>query len=517
MRSISTFLCCTTYNFFCFSPRTSVPLTHLLEQYKYNTNRTQPNILIMKNLFFAIFASTILLSCNEEVINVNGKQDSETRAFVSTFSFDEVTKPEVWKSFKNVEEMKAACQIPDDILSKMSTEELAKVCINYPLYGNYALYNDYETGIKAVMSGFNGFTELQKRADAGEKIIDCLERYNPANVSSTRSRSADFPALRIDYINKLLELGGFTIQDSIRYKNIMLEKEYELAQIPVPISDSALDDSFDDEINVENFDLNNIQTIADENNDTTIQTCYGQIVQVKRPEEMAESKKQYLIEYIRRTYPGVTVLKQPSQKYNCHSYAWNLTEQGLVLCWIDATIASPNDNISKFWTNDYFGRSSGEATEKVFYYASDHSGVVSNDTSKCISKWGIGPLVRHDLGYGPYENMDKRYYYKGENCAHGTLENSEMGILMVGGTVSYGISKEPPLPPTKFPVREDWVVLDAKGNDVTHEEYITIDKTTYNRVRITFNRAGIYEIYYNIYHLSGNKLIQYNTETYVEL
>lgn len=83
----------------------------------------------MKNLFFAIFASTILLSCNEEVINVNGKQDSETRAFVSTFSFDEVTKPEVWKSFKNVEEMKAACQIPDDILSKMSTEELAKVCI----------------------------------------------------------------------------------------------------------------------------------------------------------------------------------------------------------------------------------------------------------------------------------------------------------------------------------------------------------------------------------------------------
>lgn len=58
----------------------------------------------MKNLFFAIFASTILFSCNEEVINVNGKQDSETRAFVSTFSFDEVTKPEVWKSFKNVEE-----------------------------------------------------------------------------------------------------------------------------------------------------------------------------------------------------------------------------------------------------------------------------------------------------------------------------------------------------------------------------------------------------------------------------
>ena len=112
----------------------------------------------MKNLFFAIFASTILLSCNEEVINVNGKQDSETRAFVSTFSFDEVTNPEVWKSFKNVEEMKAACQIPDDILSKMSTEELAKVCINYPLYGNYALYNDYMDRIDLAAGGVNALT-----------------------------------------------------------------------------------------------------------------------------------------------------------------------------------------------------------------------------------------------------------------------------------------------------------------------------------------------------------------------
>lgn len=61
------------------------------------------------------------------------------------------------------------------------------------------------------------------------------------------------------------------------------------------------------------------------------------------------------------------------------------------------------------------------------------------------------------------------------------------------------------------------VVIDAKGNDVTHEEYITVDQTIYNSASITFNRAGIYEIYYNIYHLSGNKLIQYNTETYVEL
>lgn len=503
MRNISTFLCCTTYNFFCFSSRTSVPLTHLLEQYKYDTNRTQPNILIMNNLFFAIFASTILFSCNEEVINVNGKQDSETRAFVSTFSFDEVTKPEVWKSFKNVEEMKAACQIPESILSTMSTEDLVKVCISYPLYGNYALYNNAEAGINAVMSGFNGFSELRKRQDADELIINYLERYNPIAAYSASKTNSDLPPLRIGYIKNILKYGQLSITDSIRHQSIINEKENELTQLPFAINEDFADTHFDD----------GVSTFAATEEPTTY---YGQTIATTPTQSMTDAEISSLNQYVNSTYPNAIILKTASPTYNCHSYAWNLTDGGNE-CWINATIKNSNDNISKYWTNDYYGRTTADKANKVFYYDSDHSAVVSNAEGKYISKWGAGPLVRHDPGYGPYNNMDKRYYYKGESCAYATLENSEMGILKVGGTVSYGISKEPPFPPTKFPVREEWVVIDAKGNDVTHEEYITVDQTIYNSASITFNRAGIYEIYYNIYHLSGNKLIQYNTETYVEL
>ena len=86
-----------------------------------------------------------------------------SRAFTSqTFSFDSVTKPEIWKTFQTLEEMQSACQIPDDVLSNLSTEELVQICMDYPLFGNFSAYNDELVGIKKVMDGFNGFTELKK-------------------------------------------------------------------------------------------------------------------------------------------------------------------------------------------------------------------------------------------------------------------------------------------------------------------------------------------------------------------
>jgi len=54
--------------------------------------------------------------------------------------------------------MQSACQIPDDVLPNLSTEELVQICMDYPLFGNFSAYNDELVGIKKVMDGFNGFT-----------------------------------------------------------------------------------------------------------------------------------------------------------------------------------------------------------------------------------------------------------------------------------------------------------------------------------------------------------------------
>ena len=44
--------------------------------------------------------------------------------------------------------MQSACQIPDDVLSNLSTEELVQICMDYPLFGNYLAYDNETFGIK---------------------------------------------------------------------------------------------------------------------------------------------------------------------------------------------------------------------------------------------------------------------------------------------------------------------------------------------------------------------------------
>lgn len=94
----------------------------------------------MKKSIFSIVVFLTLTACSENFdLNTAANIDSgKTRALSSqTFSFDSITKPEVWQSFQTLEEMQSACQIPDDVLPNLSTEELVQICMDYPLFGNY--------------------------------------------------------------------------------------------------------------------------------------------------------------------------------------------------------------------------------------------------------------------------------------------------------------------------------------------------------------------------------------------
>lgn len=52
---------------------------------------------------------------------------------------------EAWADFKTSQEMYDACQIPDGVLTRMTTEALLETVLNYPFLGTYKCYGDYET------------------------------------------------------------------------------------------------------------------------------------------------------------------------------------------------------------------------------------------------------------------------------------------------------------------------------------------------------------------------------------
>ena len=57
------------------------------------------------------------------------------------------------------------CQIPEDILSLMTTEALAETVLSYPLLLDMYVWDSTTTGYKVIAATFNGLAELERRPD----------------------------------------------------------------------------------------------------------------------------------------------------------------------------------------------------------------------------------------------------------------------------------------------------------------------------------------------------------------
>jgi hypothetical protein len=128
-----------------------------------------------------------------------------------------------WGHFETIEKRIAVLQMPDAILSKISTEGLLETCLEFPylldiLYGDHAQH-----GFERLMAEFNGFRELFKRSDLTNVL---LERY--------RNFSIDVAGIRA---KKDVDQGMFTFrhfvlefmltQDAV-FENLSREQEKQL-------------------------------------------------------------------------------------------------------------------------------------------------------------------------------------------------------------------------------------------------------------------------------------------------
>jgi hypothetical protein len=111
---------------------------------------------------------------------------------------------------------------------------------------------------------------------------------------------------------------------------------------------------------------------------------------------------------ILNNYPNADYLNSPTATYNCHSYAWNMVEPGGVTCWIKAIYVS---SLPYCTDGSYVTTGWGDAT-KIFYNSGDHSAIKVSG-NYVISKWGMGPLMGHDVLYGPaIYNMTDQIVFK---------------------------------------------------------------------------------------------------------
>lgn len=138
----------------------------------------------------------------------------------------------------------------------------------------------------------------------------------------------------------------------------------------------------------------------------------SRVVYIDRTNEefsLAEIEEQ--TNYTRTTYPQAVILSPATRTYNCHSYAWYLSEGGTDKVWINS-VQNGVANLEKYWTDGSYVECSSSEARKIHYYEGDHSAIPAG-SGLYESKWGALPLVRHAPDYVPYSYVsDYRRYYR---------------------------------------------------------------------------------------------------------
>lgn len=248
----------------------------------------------------------------------------------------------------------------------------------------------------------------------------------------------------------------------------------------------------------------------------TISTKGGQQIKVILFKELPAATLKQIDEHFCAMFPAATMLKVSSMTYNCHSYAWNMTDGGSA-CWINDE-ESKRPNLSKYWTDDYYSEVQENDVLKIHYYNADHSAVSSGISGMYESKWGKGPLMRHAPGYGPYEKMDKRRYYNHvvPVPVYGPLVCSiGQGEIAPNTAASYYPSSSQ-IARSKI-LRVEYTIYTQKGNDAVAEGSAVVNSVSGDVLNVTFTAYGIYEMSVHCYNKFNEFMGTFSYEPLVTL
>lgn len=493
----------------------------------------------MKFKFFVIPIVALMASCSDAVIpepdDAANAPSQLSRSEDSSFSFDEVTRPEIWASFNSLEEMKAACQIPEPLLSELSTQQLVEICMDYPLLINYTAYDDPFVGISHVVEGFNGFAELFSRNDAAEALLSYYENIDVSEIAdNTRNPRAaelqlhtsfDLGALEMimsyGYVKDLYsdrnidrlenaanavkaqkEACGSTFgsetaaMSEMLRTNIMYHKG-ELSQKDQEILSHYLSPSLKkasrSSMDPDPYGVSGQQGFLVTNGGKPVAVLYRGNCEMS-PSEICALTHTYVTNYPQARYISIS-----TNTYNGHSYAWNMSDGGPT-CWIVGGFQNPNDNIKAYWTDGYYYQTPKlKWAQKVSYYESNHSSIISQADS-VISKWGNGPLMCHKRGYGPYEDMNLQRYYSCDpipyyewNISNPTLTGN------VGSSIPYYATFTISNPNFTGQL----TIFDAGTNSEATSNKVQVTKTAKTYITAKFLVGGIYYVGIQIYDKNG--------------
>lgn len=311
----------------------------------------------MKKVLASLLACLCLMT-NVYAVNVSTEKIDEPYEYPvlpGTVQWQEMTK----------EERYASCYVERAIAENMTTEALLQTVLDYPYYDNVYAYNSFAEGLMYV-------------SEYCPPLQVLLER--DATMATIESYVSDVTVMDILYDGKNgFNHNQFDAQALLKYLSLCKESAGDNDNSVRSVSTYVYTPRGTAVSVVQNYGWPEISNISG----------------VQLNATAAAAKNQ---EYL-ALYPGVTLLRDSSPKYNCHSYAWYSTSSSNN-CWMDDPYAYISDG-------SYVSATSLVAGNRITYKRSGtnviiHSGIMNTANGLEISKWGPFGLFKHEIDNCPY-------------------------------------------------------------------------------------------------------------------
>jgi hypothetical protein len=117
--------------------------------------------------------------------------------------------------------------------------------------------------------------------------------------------------------------------------------------------------------------------------------------------ELTTAQINAFIAWTQQNYPNALLLRNPTDKYNCHSYAWYSQSTSNYMWMPDPSL---------YWQDgSYHDGTFPIIGYKINYTNGGHSGIM-NDNNYVTSKWGAYGLMKHYYTYCPYNSLIVHYF-----------------------------------------------------------------------------------------------------------
>lgn len=352
-----------------------------------------------------------------------------------------------WGKYDSYREMVQACTIPDDLLKELSTKELIKLTMNYPILINLYSYDDYDQALYAMENDFNGLKELLSRKDYIDALLSYYKEtklpaksYMSKQVQALLENETKLESI-VDNNNYMSQVSKdvYTVADIELTETIMmryikdnpdkiLKQKLIFQGMKDKLTEKYTSSIFKgrenivyklvDEIkNVISFGKTNIKNffVSTTALTTTVKTPKGTKVYVVSNGYYGDTWAKAEDAEYKKEFPKATIIRSSDNRYNCHSYAWY--NQGTNnRYWMNDPRAYVTDGSYAKITNSKKRGANNRICWELYALKQPivHSGIlkrINSDGSYTVySKWGKGPLMSHAAKYSPYSGT--REYYK---------------------------------------------------------------------------------------------------------